>query len=90
MSADLTAYVRSNGERFEEELVEFLSFPSVSTETGFEGDLARCAEWLADAIREAGMDKVEIIPTDGNPFVVGEKIVDSDAPTLLVYGHYDV
>jgi acetylornithine deacetylase/succinyl-diaminopimelate desuccinylase-like protein len=90
VSADLTAYVRSNGERFEQELVEFLSIPSVSTETGFEGDLARCAEWLADALREAGLDNVEIIPTEGNPFVVGEKIVDPDAPTLLVYGHYDV
>ena len=90
MSADLSSYVSSNGERFEQELVEFLAIPSVSTESGFEEEVTRCAEWLADEIRAAGMDNVEIIPTDGNPFVVGEKIVDADAPTLLVYGHYDV
>ena len=90
MSEDLAAYVQSNGERFERELVELLSIPSVSTESGFEDEVIRCAEWLADAIRDAGMDNVEIIPTDGNPFVVAEKIVDPDAPTLLVYGHYDV
>lgn len=90
MSQDLSSYVSSNRARFEQELVDFLAIQSVSTETGFEDDITRCAEWLADTIRAAGMDNVEIIPTDGNPFVVGEKIVDPDAPTLLVYGHYDV
>ena len=90
MSADMAGYIRSNRERFENELYEFLRIPSVSTEKGYAPDVARCADWLAEAIREAGMDNVEVIPTDGNPFVVGEKIVDPEAPTLLVYGHYDV
>ena len=90
MSAELSKYVQSNRERFEQELVDFLRIPSVSTEKRYADDVARCAEWLAGTIREAGMDGVEIIPTKGNPFVVAEKIVDPDAPTVLVYGHYDV
>ena len=90
MSSDLTAYVRSNRERYEQEFLEFLRIPSVSTEKRYAEDVARCAEWLADIVREAGMDNVEIIPTEGNPFVVADKIVDPDAPTVLVYGHYDV
>ena len=90
MSSDLTAYVRSNRERYEQEFVDFLRIPSVSTEKRYADDVSRCAEWLADIVREAGMDNVEIIPTEGNPFVVADKIVDPDAPTVLVYGHYDV
>jgi len=90
VSEELAAYVRANRERFEEELVDFLRIPSVSTEKRYAPDVARCAEWLAENIREAGMDGVEIVPTDGNPFVVAEKIVDPEAPTVLVYGHYDV
>lgn len=90
MNQDLGSYLRSSGERFERELTELLSIPSVSTETGYEADVQRCAEWLAAAIADAGMDDVEIVPTDGNPFVVAEKVVDPEAPTLLVYGHYDV
>ena len=90
MSSDLAAYVRSNRERFEQEFVDFLSIPSVSTEKRYAEDVERCAEWLAEIVREAGMDNVEIIPTEGNPFVVADKIVDPDAPTVLVYGHYDV
>jgi len=82
--------LRSQREGFESELFDFLRIPSVSTERRYASDVARCAEWLAGAMREAGLDDVEVIPTDGNPFVVGEKIVDPEAPTLLVYGHYDV
>lgn len=90
VSSDLTGYISSNRERFEEEFFDFLSIPSVSTETRYAADIQRCAEWLAEALRAAGLDNVEVIPTGGNPFVVGEKIVDTTAPTLLVYGHYDV
>ncbi len=90
MTTDMASFVRSSGPRFEQELVDFLRIPSVSTESQYVADVARCAEWLAERIRDAGMDGVEVIPTAGNPFVVAEKIVDPDAPTILVYGHYDV
>lgn len=90
MSADVAGYVRSNKKRFEQEFVEFLRIPSVSTEKRYAAEVTRCAEWLAERIRQAGMDNVEIIPTEGNPFVVADKIANPGAPTLLVYGHYDV
>ena len=53
MSSDLTAYVRSNRERYEQEFVDFLRIPSVSTEKRYADDVSRCAEWLADIVREA-------------------------------------
>jgi acetylornithine deacetylase/succinyl-diaminopimelate desuccinylase-like protein len=90
VSEILSSYVRANRERFEEEVKDFLRIPSVSTEARHAADVARCAEFLAGRVRDAGVENVEVIRTDGNPFVVAEQIVDPEAPTLLVYGHYDV
>ncbi|MGH7481163.1 MAG: dipeptidase [Longimicrobiales bacterium] len=84
------AYIEQNAGRFREELFEFLRIPSVSARSEYRQDLARAADWLADAMRAAGLDAT-IEPTDGNPIVVGEwRGAGADAPTLLVYGHYDV
>ena len=52
--------------------------------------MTRCAEWLAAALAKAGADRTEVFPTEGNPVVYAEKIVDPKAKTVLVYGHYDV
>lgn len=49
-----------------------------------------CAEAVKKSLLEAGADKAEIYPTDGQPIVYGEKITDPSRPTVLVYGHYDV
>ncbi|MFQ5888556.1 MAG: dipeptidase [Gemmatimonadota bacterium] len=87
---DIAAYLETNRARFESELADFLRIPSVSTLTSAKPALLRCAEYVAARIRDAGVDKVEVVPTEGNPIVVAEQIVSSDAPTLLVYGHYDV
>ena len=88
--AGLEDYLTENRDRFEKELFEFLSIPSVSTDRSHEDDVRECAEWLAGALREAGIAEAEVIPTDGHPIVVGEHVTDPGAPTLLVYGHYDV
>ena len=53
-------------------------------------NMTRCAEWLAAALAKAGADRTEVFPTEGNPVVYAEKIVDPKAKTVLVYGHYDV
>jgi len=90
MSHSLHQYLSENRDRFERELAEFLSIPSVSTESRYSRDLERCAKWLAGHIESAGVSTVEVIPTAGKPFVVAEHIVNPDLPTLLVYGHYDV
>ncbi len=90
MSHSLSDYLGENAERFERELSDFLSIPSVSTESRYAKDVERCARWLAEHIRDAGVDQVEVVETNGKPFVVAEHVVNPDLPTLLVYGHYDV
>jgi acetylornithine deacetylase/succinyl-diaminopimelate desuccinylase-like protein len=86
----LAKYLAEQADAFEAELAEFLRIPSVSTETRYRKDVARCAGWLAERIEKSGVKTVEVIETEGNPFVVAEHVVNPDLPTLLVYGHYDV
>lgn len=83
-------YIRSHRDAFVEELFEVLRIPSISAQTEHRGDMVRCAEHLAAALVKAGADHAEVMPTEGNPVVFAEKIVDPKAKTVLVYGHYDV
>jgi len=83
-------YLTQNKQRFLDELVELLRIPSVSADSKYKGDVARCAEAVKESLLKAGCDKAEICPTEGHPIVYGEKITDPAAPTVLVYGHYDV
>ncbi|PSR55029.1 dipeptidase [Adhaeribacter arboris] len=84
------AYIEANKNRFISELIDLLRIPSVSADPAFRGDVLRAADFLSQKLREAGADKVEICPTAGYPIVYGEKIIDPDLPTVLMYGHYDV
>ncbi len=87
----VTDYLQQNRERSLAELNEWLSVPSVSAKSEHRGDTARAAEWLAERMREAGLTTVEVIPTSGHPVVLGEwRGAPAGAPTLLLYGHYDV
>ena len=83
-------YIEANKERFLEELFGLIRIPSISSESTHKPDMIRCAEYWRDALLAAGADKAEVMPTDGNPIVYGEKIIDKKKPTVLVYGHYDV
>ncbi|MBE9491776.1 MAG: dipeptidase [Bacteroidetes bacterium] len=83
-------YIEENKDRFLEELFKLIRIPSISSETAHKGDMLKTAEYWKDLILQAGADKAEIMATDGNPVVYGEKIIDPKAPTVLVYGHYDV
>ncbi len=83
-------YIEANRERFLEELFDLLRIPSISAQSDRKPDMKRCAEWLAAKLAEAGADRTEVMPTNGNPVVYAERIVDSKLPTVLVYGHYDV
>lgn len=76
--------------RFLAELFEWLRIPSISTNPAHKPDILRAAEFVAERLREAGADAVELCPTPGNPIVYGEKILGPNLPTVLVYGHYDV
>ncbi|HSR40932.1 MAG TPA: dipeptidase [Longimicrobiales bacterium] len=83
------AYIREELDRFRTELFEFLRIPSVSTRSEHDGDTREAARWLADRLEAAGLD-AEVFETDGHPIVLGEWREAGDAPTILVYGHYDV
>jgi acetylornithine deacetylase/succinyl-diaminopimelate desuccinylase-like protein len=83
-------YQSQNKERFLDELLELLRIPSVSADSKYKGDVARCADAVKDHLLRAGCDTAEVCATAGHPIVYGEKIVDPSLPTVLVYGHYDV
>jgi acetylornithine deacetylase/succinyl-diaminopimelate desuccinylase-like protein len=83
-------YIQENKEKFLQELLDILRIPSISADPAYTKDVATCAEKLAEHMTSIGLDNVEICPTAGHPIVYAEKIFDSNLPTILVYGHYDV
>jgi succinyl-diaminopimelate desuccinylase len=85
----LENYLESNANRFEDELCDFLRIASVSADPNCKGEMLRAADWLAQKFRKLGFT-AEIIPTSGHPLVFAESPRVPDAPTVLVYGHYDV
>ncbi|WP_438425848.1 dipeptidase [Aquimarina macrocephali] len=87
---NIQSYVQEHKDRFINELFELLKIPSVSADTAFKDDVIRTAQEISNSLKESGCDTVEICETPGYPIVYGEKIIDKNLPTVLVYGHYDV
>ncbi|MDO5616912.1 MAG: dipeptidase [Cruoricaptor ignavus] len=83
-------YINENKERYVEELFELLRIASISADPAYNQDVLDCAEKVAEHLKNAGADQVEVCETEGYPIVYGEKILDKNLPTVLVYGHYDV
>ena len=90
-SADtIRAFVEGQQNQWLDELKEFLRIPSISTDPDHADHVDMAAEWLGDKLREAGCTEVEKWPTEGHPVIYGAWRKASGAPTLLVYGHYDL
>ena len=87
---DIRPYVQKHKDRFISELIDLLKIPSVSADSAYSQDVIDMSEAVKKSLEEAGCDKVEICDTPGYPIVYGEKIIDANLPTVLVYGHYDV
>jgi acetylornithine deacetylase/succinyl-diaminopimelate desuccinylase-like protein len=87
---DIKGFITENRQRMLDELFDILRIPSVSADPAFSGDVRRCAEAVAASLKSAGASNVEVIKTPGHPIVFGEYQTSVDAPTVLVYGHYDV
>ncbi len=84
-------YARTHADRFKQEMIALLAIPSVSTQPEHNADVERAAEWIAAHMRRIGLTTVEIHPTAWHPVVYGEWLgAGPNAPTVLVYGHYDV
>ena len=83
-------YIENNKERFLEELFSLIRIPSISAKHEHKADMTKCAEKWVELLLSSGADKAEVMPTEGNPIVYGEKIIGEGKPTVLVYAHYDV
>lgn len=82
-------FMAQNKARFEDELCELLRIPSVSADSRHKNDIERAANWVEQQLRRIGL-ATEICPTPGNPIVVAQSDAVAAAPTVLIYGHYDV
>lgn len=83
-------YAVQNADSFVDQLNDLLRIPSISTDSEFDGDVRKAAEWLRDELKRVGMTRSELMETPGHPIVYAERIKDPSLPTVLLYGHYDV
>jgi acetylornithine deacetylase/succinyl-diaminopimelate desuccinylase-like protein len=90
MMDTIKEYIQINKQRFLEELFDFIRIPSVSAYKDNKENMYKAASFVADSLKTAGADKVKVFETKGWPIVFGSKVVNSQLPTVLVYGHYDV
>jgi len=87
---NIQSYINQHKDRFLNELIELLKIPSISADSAYKNDVLKTAEAFKTSLENAGCEIVEICKTEGYPIVYGEKIIDQNLPTILVYGHYDV
>lgn len=87
---DIKQYIKENENRFLDELFSLIRIPSISANPTHKDDMLACAERWRQLLLEAGADEAMIMPSQGNPLVYAEKRISPDAPTVLIYGHYDV
>jgi|EP01047_Picozoa_sp_COSAG01_P002198 succinyl-diaminopimelate desuccinylase len=87
--SEFDSYLNENHDRFESDLFEWLRMPSIGTDSAYDADVRKTAEWLAQKFIDMGL-KTETIETCGHPLIYAESPKVEGAPTVLVYGHYDV
>ena len=83
------SYIDQQAARFQDELFDFLRIPSVSARSEHSTDVRRAADWFAERCREAGL-QASVNESPGHPIVLAEWRGAKDAPTVLIYGHYNV
>ncbi|WP_066320183.1 dipeptidase [Bacillus sp. FJAT-29814] len=88
--SQLSEILAKNHEQNVEELKELLRIPSVSSLSEHKQDIQTAASWIANKLESIGMEHVEIVQTNGHPIIYADWLHQENAPTVLVYGHYDV
>lgn len=83
-------YLEDNEAGYLNELCEFLRIPSISSLPEHAADVRRAADWVAGRLEAAGIEHVQVLPTGGHPVVYGQWLKAIGAPTVLIYGHFDV
>jgi len=86
----LNTYFETKREQHLEELKQFLRIPSISALSEHKPDMKTAAEWLADSLKNAGLENISIDETKGQPVVYADWLHAEGKPTMLIYGHYDV
>jgi acetylornithine deacetylase/succinyl-diaminopimelate desuccinylase-like protein len=86
---DVSSFIESNRQRYVDELVQLLKFPSVSADSNYSGDINSCADYLVDHFKEIGLEARKM-STGGHPVVYAEWLGAPGKPTVMIYGHYDV
>jgi len=87
---DIIKHIEKNTDNYLTELKEYLRIPSISTLSSHQKHMLTCAKFVSKKLKDAGMNKIKIIPTKGHPLVYGEWMKAPGKPTVLIYGHYDV
>jgi acetylornithine deacetylase/succinyl-diaminopimelate desuccinylase-like protein len=88
---DVLNFIESNRDRYLDELFDFLRIPSISSVESHNDDTKKCAVWLSENFKQAGLADVRIFETEGHPIVFAQNLdAGASAPTILIYGHYDV
>ena len=87
---NVSDYIQENKQRFLDELFALLKIESISADPAYKKQVRECANVVKESLLKAGADSAEVIETGGHPMVYGEKMVNENLPTVLVYGHYDV
>ena len=90
MIETIQTYLQEKREQHIEELMQFLRIPSISAVAEHNQDIRICAEWTAASLKQAGLENIEIMATEGHPVVYADWLHAPGQPTLLIYGHYDV
>ncbi|HTM97033.1 MAG TPA: dipeptidase [Croceibacterium sp.] len=90
MSSAVEDYLAAHVDEAIGELEALCRLPSVSTDPAFEPGIRAAANFMADALRRSGFPTVELVETPGHPLIFAEAAHRPGAPTILIYGHYDV
>ncbi|MDR2840784.1 MAG: dipeptidase [Paludibacter sp.] len=87
---NITEFINRHHDHILSQLFSLIEIQSISAHADKRAEMQRCAEQWSKLLTDAGVDKLTIYQTEGNPIVFAERIIDSKLPTVLVYGHYDV
>ncbi len=83
-------YLTDHQQRFIDELTQFLTIPSISSQSENMGDVREAGLWLIRRLKKAGLENIEMIETGQHPLVYADWLHAKNQPTILIYGHFDV
>ncbi|MFT8311230.1 MAG: dipeptidase [Sporolactobacillus sp.] len=90
MDNQINNILEKNRDRYLKQMIEFLSIPSISSDSTHKADVRKAAQWLADDLANGGLEHVQILETAGHPVIYADYLKAAGKPTVLCYGHYDV